>query len=240
MNCKSIFADKKVVPVIFVTAFFCYFTSEAILRQYVLPQVGAKELSINNLLARLPEGIREDVRKRILKAKLVDDLNAATTDSQVIFATISLARLESDEELEKTYAEIIKKYPNNPHSSSAFLYFFRRNSKLHTVSVDEFHSYIKSLPPINRFYLWQSGTAKLKGTKASMTELMEFLTPLLDIKPDYKDYQQLYVELAELAFQNEDSDIESRARKLEEACDNLLTIEQTMFNEENKKTPEKK
>jgi len=237
---KLQFANKKAVSLIFVTAFFFYFTSEALLRQYVLSQIGSKELNISNLLSRLPEGIRANVRKRILKAKLQDDLNAATTDGQVIMATVSLARLESDEELEKAYVDIIEKYPSSPQASSAFLYFFRGNSKLKKISVDGFHSYINRLPKINRFFVWQSGMAKLKGTSTTAIEVIEFLKPLLDIKPEYKDYKQLYVDLAEYAFQDEHQDIENRARKLEESCEGLMTVEAAMFKEEKKQMDKKK
>jgi hypothetical protein len=231
---KLQFANTKAVSLIFVTAFFFYFSSEALLRQYVLSQLGSKELSINNLLARLPEGIRENVRTRIMKARLRDELATATTDEQVIFALTSLARLDSDEELEKVYAEIIEKYPSNPQTSSAFLYFFRGDSKLKSISIDEFHAYINRLPKINRFYIWQSGISKLKGTGGQPKEAIEFLKPLLDIKPEYKDYQQLYVDLAEYAFQTEKRELETRARKLEDTCDKLITIEQAIFEEEKK------
>lgn len=230
------FANKKAVSLIFVTAFFFYFSSEAFLRQYVLSQVGSKEVSINGILSRLPDKIREDVKNRIALARLKDQLDNAKTDNEVIFASLAIARMKSDEELEKEYANIIVKYPTNPESYVAYLHFFKNpDSGLKKVSVQDYHKYIDTLPEIKRFNVWYSGLNKLKGSRCTPKEAIEFLKPLLDVKPKYQDYQQLYVELAEFAFQAENKEIELSARKLEDSCEGLISLEKAMFMEEEKK-----
>lgn len=240
MSRKLQFANQKAVSLIFVTAFFFYFSSEALLRQYVLSQVSSKELSVSNILARLPEGIREKVRKRILKGRLQDDLASATTDAQMISALVALASFESEEKLAQTYADIVDKYPSSPYASSAYLFFFKGDSKLKNISIDDFHAYIKCLPEIRRVHIWKSGFAKLNGNRSSTKEVIQFLEPLLDIQPKYSDYRQLYVELAEAGFQEEKKELEARARKKEDSCENLISVEQAFFQLEEKNFKNKK
>ena len=238
---KLQFANTKAVSLIFVTAFFFYFSSEAFLRQYVLSQVGSKELNINGILSRLPDKIREDVKNRIAMAKLQDQLKNAKTDSEVIFASLSIARMKSDEDLEKEYARIIDKYPTHPEAYTAYLHFFMNpDTDLKKVTFKDFHDYIWRLPEIKQFAVWYSGLNKLKGSRATSKECIEYLRPLLDSNPKYNDYQQLYVELAEFAFQDGNKDIELQARKKEDSCEKLITLEKAMMEEEMKKEKEEK
>lgn len=235
MTRKFDLTSKKAVSLIFVTAFFFYFTSESILRQFVISQMSAKEISVNSIISRLPEGIREDVKKRITKGRLQDELDAAKTPEQVISASIALASLESEQEMEKTYAMIVDKYPSNPRASTAFLFFFRGNSDLKKISVDEYRAFIGRIPDIERFYAWESGVSKIKNSGGDSTEVLEFLLPLLDYQPKFHDFQRLYVELAEAAFQSENKDVEAKARKMEDVCDKLKSLEQVMIEKEEKK-----
>lgn len=235
MSRKLNLSRTKAVSLIFVTAFFFYFTSEAVLRQYILSQIGSKDLSINNIITRLPEGIREDVRKRIMKGRLQDDLANAKTPSQIISASIALASLEGEEKLEQTYAIIVDKYPNSPQANSAFLYFFRGDSALKKISLKDYHAFINRMPEIPKYFAWEGGLNRIKGTNGTAKEILPYLLPLLDIKPEFRDYQRLYVELAEAAFQSENKEVEARARKMEDVCDNLKTVEQIQIEEEEKK-----
>ncbi len=230
--------DTKAVSLMFATVFFFYFSSEMLLRQYVLGKMTSKDMDVNKILSRLPHGIREKVRVRITKGRLKDQLAAAKTDGQYISIRIALASMETEKEMEQACFEISQGYPNNPESISSFLFFFRGRSPLRQISVGEYHDFILRLPELNRVYAWEGGLNKLKGTGASRREIIEFLHPLLNIEPNYKDYMRLYVELAESALQEDADSIENRSRKLKEACEKLPTIEQVqsrMMKEEGEK-----
>jgi len=92
---------------------------------------------------------------------------------------------------------------------------------LKSVSISRYHEYINQLHDPERFYAWDSGYATLKSKSAKPKELLDYLRPLLDAKPEYKEYQRLYQELAELAFQEDQQTVEIKARKLEEASGKL-------------------
>ncbi len=220
----------KAAPLIILGAvFLAYFTSDAVLRQFVLYRAGTQSISLNAILDKLPAEIRDEVRQRILVAELKDKLLAATTDGEKILASIALAGAISDKNLQEKYAEIIDQYPTAPESAPAFInYLMAPNTALKSVSIPRYHEYIKQLHDPELFYAIDGGYSTLKSRKASQKELLAFLLPLLELKPTYREYQRLYVELAELAFQEENQYVELKARKLEESCGKLSFYDKTL------------
>ncbi len=206
-----------------------YFLSDAILRQFVLYRAGSQSISLNTILDNLPSGIRDEVRRKILIAELKDKLLAAVTDGEKVSASISLAATISEKNLQEKYAEIIDKYPSAPESAPAFInYLMAPNTALKSISIPRYHEYVRQLHDPELFYAFDSGFNALKNKKATSGELISFLLPLLELKPEYREYQQLYVALAELAFREENQDIELRARKLEEDCGKLTFYDKNL------------
>jgi hypothetical protein len=213
----------KAAPFIILGAvFLVYFTSDVILRQFVLYRAAGQSINPNTILDKLPAGIRDEVRQRILIGELKDKLLAATTDGEKISASIALAGATSDKDLQEKYAEIIDKYPSAPESAPAFInYLMAPDTALKSISIPRYHEYMKQLHDPELFYTFDGGLGALKSRKVSSRELLAFLLPLLELKAGYREYQRLYVELSELAFQEGNQDVELKARKLEEACGKL-------------------
>jgi len=212
----------KAAPLILGAVFLAYFTSNAILRQFVLYRAGTQSISLNAILDKLPAGIRDEVRQRVLIAELKDRLLAASTEGEKISASIALAGAISDKALQEKYAEIIDKYPSAPESAPAFINFLMApNTALKSISIPRYHEYLKRLHDPELFYAIDGGLNTLRSRKATNKQLMAFMLPLLDLKPVYREYQRLYVDLSEIAFQEENQEVELKARKLEEACGKL-------------------
>jgi hypothetical protein len=222
LNSQTKIRRLKTAPFIFGAVFLVYFFSDAVLRQFVLYRAGSQSISLNVLLDKLPSGIRDEVRQKITVAELKDRLLAASTDGEKIAASIALAGAISEKDLQEKYAEIIDKYPSAPESAPAFTnYLMAPPTALKSISISRYHEYINQLRDPERFYAWDSGYATLKSKAAKPKELLDYLRPLLDAKPEYKEYQRLYQELAELAFQEDQQAVEIKARKLEEASGKL-------------------
>lgn len=223
-------------PFILGAVFLAYFTSDAILRQFVLYRAGTQSISLNTILEKLPAEIRDEVRRRILIAELKDKLLAASTEGEKISASIALAGAISDKDLQEKYAEVIDKYPSAPESAPAFInYLMAPNTALKSISIPRYHEYIKQLHDPELFYAIDGGFGALKSRKASSRELLAFLLPLLELKPTYREYQRLYIEISELAFQEGNQDVELKARKLEEACGKLSFYDKVLGPQQAKK-----
>ena len=212
----------KIVLLLGIAVLFCYFFSEAVLRQFVLHRAGAQSINLSSILGKLPPGIRDEVTLRITIAELKDDLKTARTIGEKIRISINLASIISPEDLHKKYAEIIDKYPKQPESLSAFTNFLMApETALKSISINQYQQFIKLLNKEQRFWAWSSGFSKLKTLKLSNKEQMNFLLPLLKIKPKGREYQQIYTELSELAFEEKNQDVELKAKKLAEICEKL-------------------
>jgi predicted GNAT family acetyltransferase len=191
----------------------------------------AEKLNLDTLLMNLPGGIREKVRDKITKAQLRDDYNAATSNAEIIYSSIALAQFEkSPEVLEKVYIKLMKKYPNAPELSNAYLYFFNEKDKKLSISNQVIYAYISTLDDMRAYEMWTQCFIKLRKKRARAKKKMNFLKPLLDKKPIYRNYSRLYLNLAEAAFQCKNHEIEDKAREFEDICSKLPTIEKTLQN----------
>lgn len=206
-----------------VVVLVCYFFSESILRQFVLHRAGAQStISLSNVLGKLPPGIRDEVTRRITIAEYKDELKRAKTIPEKIRISIALAGTISPQKLQEKYAELIDKYPDLPDTLPAYINFLRApDTALKSISIARYHKYVRKLKKQNRLWAWSSGLSKLKSLNAPMSEQLFYLKPLLAIKPDCREYAELYKELTELAFEEENQDIELKAKKLEDKCEEL-------------------
>jgi hypothetical protein len=221
--------NTKVVLLIGVAVLFCYFFSEAVLRQFVLHRAGAQSIKLSNILGKLPPEIRDEVTRRITIAELKDDLKKAKTIGEKIRISINLAMVISPEELQRKYAELIDKYPKQPESQAAFLNFLMApKTALKSISIKRYHEFIKLLNKEQRFWAWSAGLSKIKSRNLSDEEQIKFLLPLLNIKPEGREYQQLYMELTELAFQTNNQAVKLKASKFDEMCENLPYFDEVL------------
>jgi hypothetical protein len=219
----------KVTLLIGVAVLFCYFFSEAVLRQFVLHRAGAQTINLGSILGKLPPGIRDEVTRRITIAELKDELKAAKTIGAKIRISINLASVISPEELQSKYAEIIDKYPKQPESLPAYINFLvAPKNALKSISVKRYQEFIRLLNKEQRYWAWSSGFSKLKSRKLSNKEQMKFLLPLLKIKPEGREYQQIYTELSELAFEEKNECVELKAKKFEEICEKLPYFDEVL------------
>ncbi len=211
----------KAVALIVVAAFVCYFVSEAVLRQFVLHRSGAQTISLDENLALLPVGIRDFVRKKVTIAELKDKLKVAKTDKDIIYLSIALGRERGEAELQEAYAMVLKNYPKAPEATSAYLNFLLApKTALKSISIKQFHQYLKLLPEEEQCYFWQAGLARMNMLKTTDKQKIDFLLPLLKIKPKFREYQELYIKLWDLADKEKMRDVEIKARKLDEYCKN--------------------
>ena len=215
--------------VIGAVVLFCYFFSEAVLRQFVLHRAGTQSINLSSILGKLPPGIRDEVTRRITIGELKDELKAAKTPGDKVRISINLASVISPEELQKKYAEIIDEYPKQPESLPAFTNFLMApKTALKSISVSQYQKFIKLLNKEQRYWAWSSGFSKLKNLKLSNKEQMNFLLPLLKIKPEGREYEQIYTELSELAFEEKNQAIELKAKKFAEICEKLPYFDQIL------------
>jgi hypothetical protein len=205
-----------------IAVLFCYFFSEAVLRQFVLHRAGVQAISLSSILGKLPPGIRDEVSRQITIAELKDELKAATTTGKRITISIRLAGVQSPQHLQERYAEVIDQYPAAPEALPAFTNFLMApETALKSISIRRYHEFIKTVDKQQLPWAWSAGLAKLKSLKVSQQKQLVFLMPLLDIKPDSREYQQLYIELTELAFQENNQAVELQAKELDEMCEKL-------------------
>lgn len=230
---KLQFKNNRAVLTLFLTALFFYFFSESLLRQYLISGMSSEKINLDTLLMRLPGALREQVKNKILKAQLQDNYNNAKTESEIIYASMVLVNFDqSQSEVEKVYADLLNKYPTAQELSGIYLYFYRTKGKIKSISYNDLHEYMKNLSDMKSFSIWQGGLSRLQATNGTFKDIINFLKPILDLKPKYKDFSQLYLELAEAAFQAKDYDFEAKARKMEELCDSLPTVESEMIKQE--------
>ncbi|NOY75955.1 MAG: hypothetical protein GXP32_09240, partial [Kiritimatiellaeota bacterium] len=193
----------KKAAVILTAAFFCYFASESLLRQAAAGKMQANGMTIDAVVSKLPEGIRETVQRKLEIAKLQEQLKSVKTPEERIFALIALGNASSDNDLELAYAEILDKYPSNPASEQAYTHFLLapKDAK-RSVSLEQFRNFMSKVSDTDRIRLWTIAYSKMIDNDLPPAEIISFFTPIIENPPPFKDYKALFLEIGELAFQN--------------------------------------
>jgi tetratricopeptide (TPR) repeat protein len=213
-----------------VPAFFIYFYSESLLRQAAISNILPENVKMDSILEMLPANFREKADYSIQKGQITDSIKNAQTESERVASMCNLAEiLTNDKEKEKLYKKILEEYPNSKESARAYIFFYRNPETDTKISTDEYRDFIMKFPQIDQFYMWSIGLAKLIKTKGTEEEQYNYLSPLLDVKPQYRDYSGLYNKIATLAGKLEKTGIYPKARKREEEALEHPFIE-TVFN----------
>ena len=71
---------------------------------------------------------------------------------------------------------------------------------------------------MDQFNIWAMALNRLTQLKVSGTARMDFLLPLLEMKPEYRDYSIFYTELVELAMKYRNPAVANRADARIDEC----------------------
>ena len=229
-------SNNKRAAAILAAAFFCYFASESLLRQAAAGKMQAIGMSIDVVVSKLPEGIRDSVQQKLEVTRLKAQLESVKTPEERIFALTALGNASSAKDLEVAYAEILDQYPSNPASAQAYTHFLLspKNAK-RIVSLEQFRNFISKVPDTNRLQLWLTAYSKMIDNDLPSAEILAFFAPIIATPPPFKDYKSLYIEIGDLAFQNNNRELSVKCKSLSTACDSLPAIDNIVAEREKKK-----
>ena len=233
---KSLKNGEKKTAAMLAAVFFCYFASESILRQAAAGKMQASGMSVDTIVSKLPEGIRDTVQQKLEIAKLKEQLRNAKTPEERIFALMALGNASSEKDLEAAYSEILDEYPSNPAAAQAYTHFLLspKDAK-RTVSLGQFRNFISKVPDTDRLQLWTTAYSKMTDHDLPPSEILKFFSPIIDNPPPFKDYKFLYLEIAELAFQNANEKLSVKCKSLSTACDDLPPIDLVLAERKKKR-----
>ncbi|HBC86594.1 MAG TPA: hypothetical protein DCZ94_06545 [Lentisphaeria bacterium] len=223
--------SRRAVSITFVTALFLYFYSESVLRQSALSRLKSPKFSAETILSKLPVSIRNSARKSLELAKLKDAVKDASNDAEKVRAIVNLAlAIDNNREKEKLFKEILR-LPPVPESYPAFSYFLLDSRPEFTVSIKDYQKYINRCPKVSRFEIWNNGISALESKNVLPQQMKEYLAPLLNEPPPYRDYTMLYEKISDIALRSNDSAmLEKSGLMLEKA-----STRPPIFEEFNKK-----
>lgn len=224
----------RAVSITFVTALFLYFYSESVLRQAALSKLKSPKFSAETILSRLPVAFRNSARKSLELAKLKDAVKDATNDSDKVRAIVNLAlAIDNNKEKEKLFKEILK-LPPVPESYPAYSYFLLDKRPEMAISIKDYQKYINNCPKVSRFEIWNNGLGTLESKNVSLMQMKEYLAPLLNEIPPYRDYSVLYERIADIALKSNDNALlEKSGRLLEKSLTRPPIMEE--YNKKNEK-----
>jgi hypothetical protein len=202
---------------ILAPAFLIYFLSESFLRQAAVASINPQTVNVSSIMSQLPANVRDSINKRIQIGYLKDAVAKAATDTDRIFALCNYAEaIENSKEKESLYSELIRKYSTSKEVSRAYIFFFMNPTASTKITIPELHKYISQFTQIDQFYMYSAALVKLRDLKTENSEQLEFLLPLLDINPEYRDFNRLYEYFSDLAVKAEKTDLYLKSKKLEE------------------------
>ena len=202
---------------ILAPAFLIYFITESVLRQAAVASINPQTVNVSSIMSQLPSNVRDSINKRIQIGYLKDAVAKSQTETDRIFALCNYAdAIENAQQKESLYLEIVQKYSTSKESSRAYIFFFMNPATSKKITIPELHKYISQFSQLDQFYIYSASLVRLRDLKAENTEQMEFLLPLLDLTPEYRDFNRLYEYFSELAVKCEKTDLYLKSKKLEE------------------------
>ena len=232
--------QKMVYGITFAVALIFYFTSEQILRSITVSSM-SKKMDTSLIISKLPSAIRDAVNHKIAVTTAENDLVKASTDLGRVNAMNRLAILsESTEGKDTYYGAIIAKYTSLVESYAAHRHYFFEKDKDATITILEYQKFIKILKPIDQYSAWFSGLSKLEKNKATISEIISFVKPLLELKPQYRDYYELYSKVSTYSINAKNDAMYNKAEQLKRDCLDLKLIEEVLAEIEEKTNPKKK
>ena len=198
--------------------FLLYFVSEAFLRCAAVANINPDKVKLDNILNDLPESIRDIVTYRIMHTDITNALAKAATEDEKLILMAQLGDYTRDlKEKENIFKLLRGRYSHRPESSVAYVYYLLRKDSPDQISIPEFHSYVKKFPQMDQFNIWAMGINRLAQLNMSELERMNFMLPLLDLKPEYRDFSIFYTEMVRLGTKYNKQDIANRADALIDA-----------------------
>ncbi len=229
--------QKKKIGLIFiiVPVFLLYFLSEAVLREAAVANINPQKVKIDSILNELPDSVRDLVVYRITRTEMLNNLAAAETDDEKVSAMVVLGSYTRDPlEKEKIFWEVRSKYADHPESAAAFAYYLLNDENPKRISLSDYHSYLKKFPQQYQYNVWAAGLNRLNDIRKKITwkDRLDFLRPLLDMKPEFRDYSVLYTEISRIAGRFEFRDIEAKAEALYDESRLCPSIMEFLMQEE--------
>ena len=218
---------------VLVPAFIVYMASESLLREAAVAGINPEQINSETILKELPSQIRDSVNYSVMISQFKDAVENALTPPEKASASCNLADYTKDiKEKEDLFLKVIKSYPKNKESARAYFYFFNKPEPVTLkIGIPELQKYILQFSFLDQFPLWGLALAQLKSENVPETRQLEFLMPLLDLDPDFRDYPALFETIAYFASRQGKSPIYDRARKCEEKCLKYPFIETMMMKE---------
>ncbi len=205
---------KKKTGLIFliISVFLLYFISEACLRCAAVANINPEKVKLDTILNDLPESVRDLVTYRVMYTDLRNNLEKAETEQEKLSALAQLGDYTRDpEEKERIFSRLREKYPATPEASFAFVYYFLNEKNPKKIGIPEFHRYLNTFPQLERYNIWAMALNKTTQLKLSDRERLDFMMPLLAMRPEYRDYSVFYTEMVRLASKLGLSDVANKA-----------------------------
>ena len=198
-----------------VPVFLLYFVSEAFLRCAAVANINPEKVNLDKILNELPESVRDIVTYRIIHTDITNALAKATDEEEKLSLLAQLGDYSRDlKEKENIFRLLRGRYSHRPQSAAAYVYYLLRKDSPDQISVPEFHQYLKKFPQLDQYNIWAMALNRLSALKVSEPEKMNFMLPLLDLKPEYRDYSIFYTELVRLGTKYRKPQIANRADAL--------------------------
>ncbi|MBR4666379.1 MAG: hypothetical protein IKO93_21105 [Lentisphaeria bacterium] len=202
-----------------VPVFLLYFVSEAFLRCAAVANINPEKVNLDKILNELPDSVRDIVTYRIMHTDLTNALAKATDEEEKLSLLAQLGEYSRDlKEKENIFRLLRGRYSHRPQSAAAYVYYLLRKDSPDQISIPEFHQYLKKFPQLDQFNIWAMALNRLSALKVSEPEKMNFMLPLLDLKPEYRDYSIFYTELVRLGTKYKKPQIANRADALIDEC----------------------
>lgn len=226
---------------VLIPAFAVYLYAESLLRQGAISNIDSSKFNIDTVIGELPESVKDAVSYRIHYGQLQDAIRTAANDQEMAYALSAMAAFVKEPEKRiELYEQVVKRYGKIPESYQAFVFFLNNFQSKPSITVPQYHQYVKQFSLLDQYYIWTMGLSKLRQMQTPEKELFNFLQPLLSYKPEYRDYSGLYRQIAELAAKLGMKEDYRRAVKLEEACLDRPLLETVYVERMEKAQQEKK
>ena len=219
-----------------VPVFLLYFVSESFLRCAAVANINPEKVKLDNLLNDLPESVRDVVTYRIMHTDLTNALAAARTEDEKLPILAQLGDYTRDQaEKERIFELLRSRYSNRPESAPAFVYELLRADSQKQITIPGFHRYLAKFDQMAQFNIWAMALNRLGGLKIPERDRLNFMLPLLNMKPEYRDYSIFYTEIVRLAGKYEQAQTANRADRLIDECRLCPSIEEIQMEREEQK-----
>lgn len=215
-----------------IPAFIVYFYSESVLRQGAISNIDSKKFNIDTVISELPGTIKDAISYKIHYGQLQDSIRNAKNPKEKAYALSNMADfIKEPEKRVELYEQVLTLYPNIPEAARAYNFFLLNPETKTKISVVQYHNYLKRFSEFDQYYIWTIGLAKLRELGSGEKVIFEFLLPLLNRKPKFRDYSGLYRRIGELASKLQHKEAYRKAVKYEEICLDLPLLD-TIYMEE--------